>query len=61
MDISESKKKVSQLSGRYDALNRNIDRNVLEKYDRVEKQQKSLTSNLNKVKKDKESIQKTIE
>lgn len=61
VDIDECNKRVEQLSSRYQALNRNLDRNVLEKYDRVEKQQKSLTANIQKVKKDKQSIQNTIE
>lgn len=61
MDMNECKKRVQQLTTRYDALNRNLDRNVLEKFDRVEKQQRSLTANLLKISKDKESIHSTIE
>lgn len=61
MDIKESHKIVANLTERHNSLKRNVDRNVLEKYDRVEKKQIALQKNLNMVIKDKSSIYTTIE
>ncbi|KAI8911125.1 condensin subunit [Gorgonomyces haynaldii] len=61
MDLKQSQQRIEHLTSRYEALKRTVDRNVLDKYDRLEKKQQQLSSNLNTVQRDKANIFKTIE
>jgi structural maintenance of chromosome 2 len=60
-NISDAHKRINNLQGRYEHLKRSVDRNVLDKLDRIEKKQISLNNNINTVKKDKDNIYSTIE
>ncbi|KAJ3259063.1 Structural maintenance of chromosomes protein 2 [Boothiomyces macroporosus] len=60
-NISELETKIKHLSASEDKLKRNVDPTVIDKYDKVEKNATSLKNKLTRVKKDKTSIQSTLE
>lgn len=60
VDMASCKEKVDKLHGLYTSMKRTVDKNVLDKYAKVEKRQVSLVNNLSTVKKDKCSIHETI-
>nr|KAJ3422875.1 Structural maintenance of chromosomes protein 2 [Polyrhizophydium stewartii] len=60
-DIRERKKRLAQLGDSHSRMQKSIDPQVLEKFDRVEKKEASLTQRLATVHKDKKKIQQTIQ
>ncbi|KAJ3268855.1 Structural maintenance of chromosomes protein 2, partial [Terramyces sp. JEL0728] len=60
-NISELETKIKHLAASEDKLKRNVDPTVIDKYDKVEKNATSLKNKLTRVKKDKSSIQSTLE
>ncbi|KAJ3053885.1 Structural maintenance of chromosomes protein 2 [Rhizophlyctis rosea] len=59
-DVNDCKKHRKQLEERHKALERSIDRHVMDKFDRVEKNEVELKKKLATVVKDKTKIQETI-
>ncbi|KAI8815667.1 condensin complex component SMC2-like protein [Fimicolochytrium jonesii] len=59
-DMPDVKKRVKQLEERRKSLERNLDPQVMDKFDRVEKKETQLKAMLATVKKDKRKIQETI-
>ncbi|KAJ3186681.1 Structural maintenance of chromosomes protein 2 [Gaertneriomyces sp. JEL0708] len=59
-DLGEINKRVKQLGERNKVLERNLDHQVMDKYDRVEKKETQLKQMLSTVQKDKRKIQETI-
>ncbi|KAJ3029770.1 UNVERIFIED_CONTAM: Structural maintenance of chromosomes protein 2 [Siphonaria sp. JEL0065] len=60
-NISELRKKVSQLTERHKATSRTLDRSVMDQFDRIEKKESSLVAKISTVLKDKNKIEETID
>ncbi|KAJ3177337.1 Structural maintenance of chromosomes protein 2 [Geranomyces variabilis] len=59
-DFRDVRKRVKQLEERHKSLERSLDHNVMDKFDRLEKTETQLTQKLATVKRDKRKIQETI-